>query len=72
LFELRDQLFLFLMKNAGKKFTVAEIAKSFRIDKSVGSFCPQYNLRSLLDHMAVFALIESVPCNEHTCYFINK
>jgi hypothetical protein len=72
LVELRNQLFQFLMKNAGKKFTVAEIAKSFKMESTVNQFCPYGNLSSLLDQMAAYALIETKPENGSMIYFISK
>jgi predicted AAA+ superfamily ATPase len=70
--ELRDQIFLFLLKNAGRKFTIAEIAKSFNIEAKITRCYPYANLRSLLDQMTEFALIESMPENGSTSYFISK
>lgn len=69
---LRDQIFLYLMKNAGRKYTISEIARIFNIESSINLCCPYSNLRRLLDQMVQYALIESELENGDTHYFINR
>ncbi|HEX2959001.1 MAG TPA: hypothetical protein VHO70_19355, partial [Chitinispirillaceae bacterium] len=68
----KTRIFSFLMKNAGQKYNISEIARIFNIESSINLCCPYSNLRRLLDQMVQYALIESELKNGDTHYFINR